>query len=146
MVSRCRRTVIRQCLAVRVDLELHGAAVRPRISCLPNSMLSVGLGAASARRICRVVLGDRDRQNAVLEASCLEDIAERGRDHATMPKSGASHGRVLGSKPQPNYHPRPEFWRWRGRPAVWEAEIRFSGRHGVARSRTAPCQGRARMV
>src|SRR6266571_1220777 len=78
-------TVHQAVLAVRVDLEFHGAAVGPANFLLAEIDAQRRIGAAFGivEQFVEVVLGDADRQNAVLEAVVVEDIAKRGRDHAT---------------------------------------------------------------
>src|SRR6266478_6455491 len=72
-------------LAIRIDLEPHPASVRT-----PDLLL---LQVDGQGRICpplgiveqllEIVRRYLDRQDAVLEAIVVEDVAERGRDHAT---------------------------------------------------------------
>ena len=67
-----------------IDLERHGAAVGPADFLLAeiDGQCRIGAAFGIVEQFVEVVLGDADRQNAVLEAVVVEDIAERGRDHA----------------------------------------------------------------
>ena len=68
----------------------------------------VGAAVGVVEQLVEIVLGDADRQNAVLEAVVVENIAERGRDHAADAEIEQRPGRVFAARPQPKFRPRPE--------------------------------------
>jgi hypothetical protein len=71
-------------LLERVDLEGDRAAVRPGDLLFRQVDRQRGVGAALGvvHQLLEVFLGDLDRQDAVLEAVVVEDVAELGRDDA----------------------------------------------------------------
>src|SRR6185369_6533332 len=71
-------------LAVGVDLELDHAAVGAPDLLLLQVDRQRGIGAALGivEQLLQVLGRDLDRQHAVLETVVVENVAERGRDHA----------------------------------------------------------------
>src|SRR5262249_22112662 len=84
-------------LAVRVDVELDDAAVGAADLLLREVDRQRGVGAALGvvEQLLQVLGRDLDRQHAVLEAVVVEDVAERGRDHAADAEIHQRPGRVL---------------------------------------------------
>src|ERR1700722_8903383 len=71
-------------LAEGIDLEFYGAAIGSAdfLAGQIDRQRRVGTAFGIVEQFVEVVLGDADRQNAVLETVVVEDVAERGRDHA----------------------------------------------------------------
>src|SRR4051794_18362841 len=65
-------------LAERVDLEFHRAAVRPAdlLGCEIDAQRGIGAALGVVEQLVEIVLADADRQDAVLEAVVVENIAE----------------------------------------------------------------------
>src|SRR6266852_9952 len=84
-------------LAVRVDLELDHAAVRTADFLLREIDAERRIGAAVGvvEQFLQILRRDLDRQHAVLEAVVVEDVAERGRDHAADAEIHERPRRVL---------------------------------------------------
>src|SRR6185437_1567703 len=87
-------------LAEGVDLEFHRAAVRPANFLIGQIDRQRRIGAALGvvEQFVEVVLADADRQNAVLEAVIVEDVAEGGRDHAADAEIEQRPQRVLAAR------------------------------------------------
>src|SRR4051794_4600929 len=87
-------------LAERIDLEPDGAAVRPANLLIGKIDRQRGVGAALGvvEQFVEVLLADADRQNAVLEAVVVKNIAERSRDHATDAEIQQRPRRVLAAR------------------------------------------------
>src|SRR4029077_10626240 len=77
-------TVEQAMLAVRIDVELDHAAVRPPDLLLLQIDRQRGIGAALGvvKQLLQILRRHLHRQHAVLEAVVVEDVAERGRNHA----------------------------------------------------------------
>src|ERR1700733_1683880 len=71
-------------LAERIDLEFHRAAVGAADFLIGqiNGQGRVRAALGIVEQFVEVFLGNADRQNTVLEAVIVEDVAERGRDDA----------------------------------------------------------------
>src|SRR3954469_143436 len=84
-------------LAVRVDIELHHAAVGPADLLLlqVDRQRRVGAALGVVEQFLQILGADLDRQHAVLEAVVVEDVAELGRDHAADAVVHQRPGRVL---------------------------------------------------
>src|SRR6185312_13524378 len=80
-----------------IELELDDAAVRPadflRREIDGERRVRAALGVVE--QFVEIVLRNLDRQNAVLEAVVVENIRERGRDHAADADSQKRTGRML---------------------------------------------------
>ena len=83
--------------AVGVDLELDRAAIRPLDFLLFQIDRQSRIGAALGvvEQFFEVFRRDADRQHAILEAVIVENIAERGRDHAADAEIHQRPGRVF---------------------------------------------------
>ena len=94
------RPLIRQCLRNGSISNLTLPPSGPRISWFGRSMVSVALAprSASSNSLSRSSWRDADRQDAVLEAVVVEDVAERGRDHAADAEIEQRPGRVLAAR------------------------------------------------
>ncbi len=86
-----------QCLRKASISNLTTPPSGPWISCFSRSIDSVALAprSASSNSFSRSSGLDADRQHAVLEAVVVENIAERGRDHAADAEIHQRPGRVL---------------------------------------------------
>src|SRR6185437_7624770 len=58
----------------------------------------IGAALGVVEQFVEVVLADADRQNAVLEAVIVEDVAEGGRDHAADAEIEQRPWRVLAAR------------------------------------------------
>src|SRR5260370_14699876 len=76
-------------LAERIDLELHRAAVGAADLLLGeiDAQRRIGAALGIVEQFVEVVLGEADRQNAVLDTIIVEDVAVRGRYHAVAAES-----------------------------------------------------------
>ncbi len=84
-------------LAVCVDVEFQHAAVGTADFLLlqVDRQRRIGAALGVVEQLLQVALRDHDRQDAVLEAVVVEDVAERGRDHAADAEIEQRPGRVL---------------------------------------------------
>ena len=91
------RPLSRQCLRCASISNLTTPPSGPRISCFSQIDRQRGVGAALGvvEQLLQVLRRDLDRQHAVLEAVVVEDVAERGRDHAADAEIHQRPGRVL---------------------------------------------------
>ena len=91
------RPLSRQCLRCGSISNFTTPPSGPRISCLTRSTVSVALAprSASSNSFSRSCGRDLHRQDAVLEAVVVENVAERGRDHAGDAEILERPGRVL---------------------------------------------------
>src|SRR5262245_44115590 len=82
---------------MRVDLELDQAAVRaPDLLLLEiDRQRRIRAALGIVKQFFQVLRLDLDRQHSVLEAVVVEDVAERGRDHATDAEVHQRPRRVL---------------------------------------------------
>src|SRR5581483_304632 len=87
-------------LAESVDLELHAAAIGAGDLLLLEVDREDRVGAARSvvHQLVENVLGDLDRQNAVLEAVVVEDVGEAGGDDAADAEIQERPGRVLAGR------------------------------------------------
>src|ERR1700746_1089351 len=71
-------------LAERIDLERHLAAVGAADFLVGevDGQRRIGDAFGVVEQLVEVFLGNADRQDAVLEAVVVKNVAERGRDHA----------------------------------------------------------------
>ena len=91
------RPLSRQCLRKGSMVERDHAAVGPADFLALRSMVSVALAprSASSMSFFRSSRRHGDRQDAVLEAVVVEDVGERGRDHAADAEIEQRPGRML---------------------------------------------------
>src|SRR3954468_12820236 len=84
-------------LAERIDLELDRAAIGAAdfLGAEVDAERRVGAALGVIEQLVEVGLRDSDRQDAVLEAVVVEDVAERGRDHAANAEIEQRPGRML---------------------------------------------------
>ena len=94
------RPFIRQCLRNASISNFTVPPSGPRISWAPRSIDSVALAprSASSNSLSRSSWVTADRQDAVLEAVVVEDVAERGRDHAADAEIQQRPRRVLAAR------------------------------------------------
>ena len=91
---------IRQCLRNGSISKLHRAAIGP-VDFLVGQIdreRRVGAALGVIEQFVEVFLADADRQDAVLEAVVVEDVAERGRDHAADTEIEQRPRRVLAAR------------------------------------------------
>src|SRR5262249_31285477 len=84
-------------LAMRIDVELHHAAIGTSDLLLlqVDRQRRIGAALGVVEQLLQILRLDLDRQHAVLEAVVVEDVAERGRDHATDAEVHQRPRRVL---------------------------------------------------
>ena len=89
-----------QCLRCASISNLHHAAVRSADFLLLQIDRERGIGAALGvvEQLVEVLGADADRQHAVLETVVVENVAERGRDHAADAEIHQRPGRVLAAR------------------------------------------------
>src|SRR5579872_783547 len=87
-------------LAERIDLEFHRAAVRTADFLVGeiDGERRIRSAISVVEQLVEIFLGNADRQNAVLEAVVIEDVAERGRDHAADAEVEQGPWRMLAAR------------------------------------------------
>ncbi|CDX62803.1 hypothetical protein MPL3365_80005 [Mesorhizobium plurifarium] len=83
-----------------VEVEFDHAAVRPAdfLGFQIDRQRRVGAARGVVHQLVEVFRADGDRQDAVLEAVVVEDVGERGRDHAADAEVEQRPGRVLAAR------------------------------------------------